>query len=72
MINVVKYKDLGGADQGCLKAKYHFSFASYYNPKRIGFGSSEQLMTILLRPKKVLTLTNITIWKLLHMLNLVE
>jgi hypothetical protein len=39
MISVIKYKDLGGADHGWLKAKHHFSFASYYDPKRMGFGT---------------------------------
>ena len=39
MISVIKHKDLGGADHGWLKAKHHFSFASYYDPKRMGFGA---------------------------------
>ena len=39
MIQIIKYKDLGGADHGWLKAKHHFSFASYFNPKRICFGT---------------------------------
>jgi hypothetical protein len=37
MISVVKYKDLGGADQGWLKEKHRFNFRSYYNPKRTDF-----------------------------------
>ena len=38
MIKVIPYKDLGGADHGWLKAKHHFSFASYHNPNRMHFG----------------------------------
>ena len=33
------FKELGGADHGWLKAKHHFSFAEYYDPKRMGFGT---------------------------------
>ena len=33
MINIIKYNDLGGADHGWLKAKHHFSFANYQDPK---------------------------------------
>ncbi|NVK24203.1 MAG: pirin family protein [Gammaproteobacteria bacterium] len=38
MITQYKYDDLGHANHGWLKSKHHFSFASYYNPKRMGFG----------------------------------
>jgi redox-sensitive bicupin YhaK (pirin superfamily) len=38
MIKHYPYKNLGSANYGWLKAKYHFSFAQYYNPTRMGFG----------------------------------
>jgi redox-sensitive bicupin YhaK (pirin superfamily) len=38
MINIIPYEKLGGADHGWLKAKHHFSFASYQNPNRVHFG----------------------------------
>ena len=39
MIELRPFKGLGGADHGWLKAKHHFSFASYYDPKRMGWGA---------------------------------
>jgi redox-sensitive bicupin YhaK (pirin superfamily) len=39
MIERRQFAGLGGADHGWLKAKHHFSFASYYDPKRMGWGS---------------------------------
>jgi redox-sensitive bicupin YhaK (pirin superfamily) len=39
MIERRKFAELGGADHGWLKAKHHFSFASYYDPKRMGWGN---------------------------------
>jgi len=30
---------LGGADHGWLKARHHFSFANYYDPKNMGWGA---------------------------------
>ncbi|TDF35553.1 pirin family protein [Alteromonadaceae bacterium M269] len=38
MITHIPYSELGKANHGWLKANHHFSFAHYYNPKRIGFG----------------------------------
>ena len=38
MINIKKYSSLGGADYGWLKARHHFSFGNYYDPKRLNFG----------------------------------
>lgn len=39
MITVYPYETLGHADHGWLNARHHFSFASYWNPKRTGFGT---------------------------------
>ncbi len=38
MIERRLFSELGGADHGWLKAKHHFSFADYYDPKRMGLG----------------------------------
>lgn len=38
MITPIKYDQLGKASHGWLEARHHFSFANYYNPKRMGFG----------------------------------
>ncbi|WP_368484879.1 pirin family protein [Pseudoalteromonas sp. SD03] len=39
MINHYPKNSLGSADHGWLKSKHHFSFAHYYNPTRMGFGT---------------------------------
>ena len=38
MITVYPYERLGHADHGWLEARHHFSFARYWDPKRVGFG----------------------------------
>jgi redox-sensitive bicupin YhaK (pirin superfamily) len=38
MIRYFPYSELGQADFGWLKARYHFSFSRYHNPARMGFG----------------------------------
>lgn len=39
MIEVRDFNSLGGANHGWLDAKHHFSFARYYDPKRMGWGA---------------------------------
>ena len=39
MIERRKFAGLGGANHGWLNAKHHFSFANYYDPKRMGWGA---------------------------------
>ena len=39
MIERRPFDSLGGADHGWLKAKHHFSFASYHDNKRMGWGA---------------------------------
>jgi redox-sensitive bicupin YhaK (pirin superfamily) len=39
MIERRPFAALGGADHGWLKAKHHFSFARYHDPKRMGHGA---------------------------------
>jgi quercetin 2,3-dioxygenase len=39
MIELRPFAKLGGANHGWLKAKHHFSFASYYDPSNLGHGS---------------------------------
>src|SRR6202007_3258322 len=39
MIELKPFAKLGGADHGWLKAKHHFSFAEYHDPKNMSHGS---------------------------------
>ena len=39
MIDVRKRETLGGGHHGWLDARHHFSFASYVDPRRMGWGS---------------------------------
>jgi redox-sensitive bicupin YhaK (pirin superfamily) len=39
MIDIRPFNSLGRADHGWLNARHHFSFASYYEPARMGWGA---------------------------------
>ena len=39
MIEIRPFGRLGSADHGWLKARHHFSFAEYYDPKRMRWGN---------------------------------
>jgi hypothetical protein len=39
MIDIRPFASLGNADHGWLNARHHFSFADYYDPGRMGWGS---------------------------------
>lgn len=39
MIDVRPFSSLGHADHGWLNARHHFSFANYYDPKRMNWGA---------------------------------
>ena len=38
MIDIRKFESLGHANHGWLDARHHFSFASYYDPRRMAWG----------------------------------
>lgn len=37
-MNIFSEEQLGKGDHGWLKSNFHFSFADYYNPERMGYG----------------------------------
>jgi len=39
MIDKRPFDALGGGDHGWLKSRHHFSFADYYDPRKMGWGS---------------------------------
>jgi redox-sensitive bicupin YhaK (pirin superfamily) len=39
MIDIRPFNTLGHADHGWLNARHHFSFASYHEPRRMGWGA---------------------------------
>ena len=51
MIEIRDFNSLGGANHGWLDAKHHFSFARYYDPKRMGWGALRVWNDDLIRAK---------------------
>jgi hypothetical protein len=43
MIDRRPFDRLGGANHGWLDAKHHFSFAGYYDPKKMHWGAPARL-----------------------------
>lgn len=52
MITIYPYEALGHADYGWLNAHYHFSFSSYRNPRRVGFGKLRVINDDIVQPHK--------------------
>ena len=51
MIKIYPKDELGHHDHGWLNTRYHFSFASYYNPNRKGFGALKVINDDIITPK---------------------
>ncbi|MBW3019777.1 pirin family protein, partial [Candidatus Woesearchaeota archaeon] len=45
-----KSNERGSSNLGWLKSKFSFSFANYYNPKRMGFGKLRVLNDDIISP----------------------
>ncbi len=52
MIKVYPKNSLGSANYGWLKTKYHFSFAGYHNPLRMGMGNLLVINDDIIQPGK--------------------
>lgn len=50
MIRKIDSNNMGAADHGWLKSKFHFSFAEYYNPNNIQFGALRVINDDLVQP----------------------
>ena len=63
MIDRRPFDKLGGADHGWLKAKHHFSFARYYDPKRLGHGALRVWNDDEIAPNRAFPRTRMPIWR---------
>lgn len=50
MIRKIDNTKMGNSDLGWLKSKFHFSFAEYYNPQNMNFGTLRVLNDDLVKP----------------------
>ena len=50
MIQLIPYQSLGHAQYDWLDARHHFSFAQYYDPSRMGFGTLRVANDDLIQP----------------------
>ncbi|MBU3104374.1 pirin family protein [Clostridium gasigenes] len=50
MLKKVESSKMGSSDLGWLKSKFHFSFAEYYNPNNMKFGSLRVINDDLINP----------------------
>lgn len=50
MLKKIDSNNMGAADHGWLKSKFHFSFAEYYNPNNIQFGALRVINDDLVQP----------------------
>ena len=69
MTNKISYESLGHVNHGWLEARHHFSFGSYQDPNRTGFGDLVVINDDLIAAQSGFALQPMvtTIWKLLLM-----
>lgn len=51
MINKIENKNMGKSNLGWLESSFHFSFAEYFNPLNINFGSLRVINDDLIKPQ---------------------
>lgn len=51
MLKKIESKNMGAANHGWLRSKFHFSFAEYYNPNNIQFGALRVINDDLIEPE---------------------